>query len=494
MNYDVEATEPPLTQPISQSSTISRKRAYFFMSFIVLTQLVQMMAYGAGIVGAFTIGHAIGATEIESTWIAAAYPLTQGAFVLISGRLGSVFGHKNILSIGAAWWVFWTLATAYGQNIVGVSFMRALAGIGGGLLVPNAIALLTITFPPGKQRNLSLALFTAMGPVGGAGGCVIVGIFMQLAPWQWLFFFLALIGVIVYGIAIISVEDDRPLDSNGKIDWVGSYLGVAGLILFNFVWNQAPAVGWKTSYEYALLVISLAHFIGFICWEAKWAINPVLPIEVWKAPSFAALILVLFLVFMSLGTYIWYVTVILAKIRGWDPVLLGVSWIPMAICGIFAAFFAAWAVPRMPAQIIIATGCVGTAAMNILIATTPPHQTYWAMIFPAMILAAFTGDMVFAAGQIITSSIVSRRHQGAAGSLIGALFTYGLSTGLGFAGVVEVRTNHDGADLLKGYRNAAYLAVGFAGMALIINLVFIRMKKNTIEGWQGEDATTTIAT
>jgi hypothetical protein len=75
--------------------------------------------------------------------------------------------------------------------------------------------------------------------------------------------------------------------------------------------------------------------------------------------------------------------------------------------------------------------------MNILLSTTPVHQTYWAMFSPAMILVAFTGDMVFAAGQIIASSSVARRHQGAAGSLIGTLFTYGMSTGLGFAGIVE---------------------------------------------------------
>jgi MFS family permease len=79
---------------------------------------------------------------------------------------------------------------AYGGTIISVSVMRALAGIGGGLIVPNAVALLTITFPPSRQRNLSLALFASMGPVGGAGGCVIVGIFIQWLHWTWLFFFL----------------------------------------------------------------------------------------------------------------------------------------------------------------------------------------------------------------------------------------------------------------------------------------------------------------
>jgi MFS family permease len=153
-------------------------------------QMVQMFAYGAGVVGALTIGRNIGISDVESTWIDASYPLTQGAFVLISGRLGTVFGHKRILTIGAGWWIFWTLATAYATNLIGISFLRALAGMGGGLLVPNAVALLTTNFPPGKQRNLALALFAAMGPVGGAGGCTVVGFLLQWSDWKWLFFFL----------------------------------------------------------------------------------------------------------------------------------------------------------------------------------------------------------------------------------------------------------------------------------------------------------------
>ncbi|KAL5092466.1 hypothetical protein Trisim1_001719 [Trichoderma cf. simile WF8] len=481
---------PALGATVSRATTVSKKRAYTFMILIVITQAVQMFAYGAGIIGAFTVGHAVGASDLQSTWIAAAYPLTQGSFVLISGRLGTVFGHKKMLTLGASIWIFWTLATAYGTNIVGISIMRALAGIGGGLLVPNAVALLTITFPPGRQRNLALALFASMGPVGGAGGCVFNGFFLQWTDWTWLFFFLAVLGAVVYGAAIIAVPDDERLDPEGKIDWVGSYLGVAGLVLFNFVWNQAPIVGWQDPYEYILLIVAIGHFAVFLIWESRWAVSPIIPFEIWKVPSFGALIVVCFFVFMSLGIYIWYVTVFLANLRNWDPVLLGCSFLPMAVSGTGAAFFAAWVVRKLPAEMVVCIGALGAVVMNILIATMPVHQTFWAMVFPAMILAGCTGDMVFAAGQIIASSIVTRKHQGTAGSLIGTLFTYGLSTGLGFAGTVEIYINKDGTNLLGGYRGASYLGIGFAGAAIVLTLLFVRMKKNTVEGWQGEDAET----
>lgn len=159
------------------------------MAFTVLTQLVQMIAYGAGIISGPVIAPQLNAT-VYGSWIAASYPLTAGTFVLIGGSLGAVHGHKNILALGAGLWVFWTLSTGLADNIIGFSFMRGLAGIGGGLMVPNAVALLGVTFEPGKKRNLAMSLFGAMAPVGAAGGSLVAGAFVQTTAWKWLFFFL----------------------------------------------------------------------------------------------------------------------------------------------------------------------------------------------------------------------------------------------------------------------------------------------------------------
>lgn len=116
--------------------------------------------------------------------------MTQGAFVLIGGRFGDVFGHKNVLLGGAAWWVIWSLITGFAQNIVTISLFRGLTGIGAAFIVPNAVALLGHTFPPGKMRNIAMGLFGAMAPIGAAGGSVISALLVQLTPWKWLFFFL----------------------------------------------------------------------------------------------------------------------------------------------------------------------------------------------------------------------------------------------------------------------------------------------------------------
>jgi MFS family permease len=116
--------------------------------------------------------------------------MTQGAFVLAGGRVGDVFGHKNVLLGGAGWWVIWSLASGFAHTIAVLALFRGLSGIGAALIVPNAVALLGHTFPPGLGRNIAMGVFGAMAPIGAAGGSVISALLVQLTAWRWLFFFL----------------------------------------------------------------------------------------------------------------------------------------------------------------------------------------------------------------------------------------------------------------------------------------------------------------
>lgn len=200
--------------------------------------------------------------------------------------------------------------------------------------------------------------------------------------------------------------------------------------------------------------------------------------------------LVTFFSFMSLGIYFWYMNVYMQVIRGDSLIKVGVQYLPLTVMGCLNAFFAAWLVPRVSAQAIMGAGCLAITVINILLATVPAHLTYWAMAFPAMFISAFTIDLITTSAQIVASNTVAMKHQGIAGSLVGTLLSYGMSTGLGFAGTIEVNTFDHGTRLLKGYHSAAYLAVGLAFAALVLTALFVRIPKDTWEGW-GENETDT---
>lgn len=127
---------------------------------------------------------------------------------------------------------------------------------------------------------------------------------------------------------------------------------------------------------------------------------------------------------------------------------------------------------------------------ELLVATMPEQQLYWKQMFLATVIQSFCPDFIYTAAQIVACNSVGKRDQGIAGSLIGTLQLYATSTGLGFAGIVETHAAGDaaaGGGQAEGYRAALYFGMGLAGMALVIGLVFVRMAKDTREGWQMED-------
>lgn len=118
------------------------------------------------------------------------FSLTQGTFVLVSGRLGDVYGHRELLLIGGGWLTVCTLASAFCNNFFAFVTMRALGGLGGAFIMPNAVAMISSTNPPGRVRNLSLGMFGASAPMGGYFGALFLGAFLQRTEWKWFFIFM----------------------------------------------------------------------------------------------------------------------------------------------------------------------------------------------------------------------------------------------------------------------------------------------------------------
>ena len=168
---DHHETNDELDHTATQSTVpLGAKRQYAAMVLITLTQLAQMYPYGADIGTGLSIATSLlnktqhsmqiidpaslARVQVAGGWLAAAYPVCSGTFVLPGGRLGEVYGHKRLLAVGCVWWTIWQLASGFAPNLVSLCVMRGFSGMGGALMVPNSVAMLGITIPPGRRRNL----------------------------------------------------------------------------------------------------------------------------------------------------------------------------------------------------------------------------------------------------------------------------------------------------------------------------------------------------
>ena len=424
-------------------------------------------------------------------WFAAAYSLTVGSFILITGRLGDVYGHKRLFVLGFAWFALCSLVLGfapYTRSVVFFDILRAAQGIGPAAVLPNGVALLARTYPNGPRKTMVFAMFGACAPSGYLVGAAFAGIFAQLAWWPWAMWAMAITCAVVALLAEYVVVPDEvapPVNSGGKIDWLGAALAVSGIVLFIYAWNEAPVKGWDEPYVYVLLVVGLALVALFFVVEG-YVDAPIMPLDIWTEPGFPGVIACVALGWSSFGIWNFYSVQLMEVFREATPLLVTAEFSPVAVAGLVATLTMAYLHSRVRGQFILALALAAFCLGNVLIAICPVSSSYWEYIFVSMVVAPFGMDMSYPAASLIVSDALPASRQGVGASMINTVVNLSVSFGLGIAGTVESQVNDGGADALRGQRGASYVGIGLSGLGIAVALLLCRVPSNTAKGKEEE--------
>lgn len=264
--------------------SFSPLRETLFISAVVSAQLLTQACLAQSIAPLHVIGASFGTTDPgKLSWLPAAFSLTVGTFILPAGRWGDLFGHKKLFVIGYIWFAGWSLVagcSVYSHSLPFFAFCRAMQGIGSAIVLPNGIAVLARTYPPGLRKEMVLSIFGATAPGGYILGAVFSGVFAQLVWWPWAYWVLGMVLGLVAVAAVLVIPPMPVFGGRPKVeelDLIGTGLGVAGLVLFNFAWNEGPVAGWGTVYVYILLIVGILFMVAFVLWERLGASHPLLP-------------------------------------------------------------------------------------------------------------------------------------------------------------------------------------------------------------------------
>lgn len=219
-------------------------------------------------------------------WDLAGYSLAIGTFVLLAGRLGNTYGYKRMFLIGFIWSaIFSTISglAVYSTNALFVT-SRVLQGLGAALSLPNGLALLGVTYPPGKRKAMVFTLVATMAPIGIIIGAASASLF-ALAWWPLKYWTFAATLVIIAGVGHFVIpqsiqKNEVPAsfrDAMIDLDIPGAITGVTALVLISFAWNQAPIVGWQEPYLWMALIVGVLLAILFVLIENYYATKPLIP-------------------------------------------------------------------------------------------------------------------------------------------------------------------------------------------------------------------------
>jgi len=440
---------------------------------LMFAQIITQAAVAQGLMPLNNIGETFGVSEITTlSWSIAAYSLTVGTFILCAGRLGDLYGHKKMYIFGFAWLVLWSLLSGFSHytDFIFFAICRGFQGIGPAFLLPNALAIIGRSYPPGVKQTMLFSLFGACAPSGFVFGAVFTSIMSQYVSWEWTYYLGAIVCALVGVICIFVIpSDEGPELRTGSFDGWGAVLGVSGLILVNVAWNQGPNVGWTTPYTYILLIIGALLLGGFFFAETK-ASHPLIPASVFNVKTSLALACIA-CGWGAFGIWIFFLLQMQLTLRELSPLLVTAQASPVVISGLVASGVTGFLLTkRVPVAIVMLFAMSAFLAAGLLLATMPVDQIYWAQTFVSFVVAPFGMDMSFPAATIMFSASVPREHQGMVASLVTTVVNYSISLALGFAGTVVLYTSpgQSEADLTAAIHNAAFMGVGLSGLGVIL--------------------------
>ncbi|KAF2659633.1 MFS general substrate transporter [Lophiostoma macrostomum CBS 122681] len=463
---------------------MSTMREVLFVGICAVSHLMTQAALGQALAPIDIIARDFGnVTPGEQSWFIAAYSLTVGTFIMISGRLGDIFGHKRVFAVGYAWLGCWSCFAGFGgytKDQIFFDVCRAMQGIGPALLMPNALAMFGRAYPPGIRKNIVFSIFGALAPAGFVIGATSGGFFAQIAWWPWAFWSYGITAFLLGALSLLIIPTElsiRPA-RRPRFDWTGSLLVVAGLVLVNVAFNNGPLYGWGVAHVYFVLIIGLMCLGAFV-WVELRAVNPLLPFHAMNSTVGYVLALV-GVGWGSFGIWVFYNIRFLQLLRRASPLSVAAQYCPAIIAGLIAAGITGFMLTHTPVSFVMMVSMVAFLVGIIVACFQPVQQVYWAQTFVSIVIMPFGMDMSFPAATLILSNHMPREHQGLAASLVNTVVNYSISIALGVAATVEVYAPY--ADLMEQSRNAFYSAIGLSGLGVVLGIMFFS-KTILKEGW-----------
>lgn len=490
-DVDNEKTNLKEARPPQFRNTTEECVAVFLLA---LAPAVTNVSTGALQISLPWVGKDFGITDGSLSWTIDAFTLGCGAFLLFMGGLADRFGRKRSLFLSYLCYAIFSLISGFIPSFEGFCVLRALQGVASAAGPPAGVGILGSTYSPSLRKNKVMATFAGGAPVGYTLGIVAGGVCCQFLSWRSSMFFFA----IVYGIAAVGVwffvpedvlVDNRSIKEKlATMDYGGIALATIGLVFLVFSLTQAnsTSTGWKTPYIIVLLVIGIILLVAFCVYENYVPANPLMPMSIWKYQGFALCMLINSLGWMAFnGITVYYCALYFQKVHDNSPILTTAYLSPFPIAGATVNLIAAFILHKVSGRILLMIGMLGYLACALLWAFMPYDVSYWAMAFPSMICGVLGADLGYNVGNMHTLNTVPPNLQSSAGGVFNTNLQISITIGLAASSAIVSSKvpNQDtvsSKELLDGYHAGLYLAVGLAGLALLIS-PFMRV------GTQGGD-------
>jgi EmrB/QacA subfamily drug resistance transporter len=452
----------------SNSSTSTRggssSRRSLVLALVILAQFTVVIDFTIVQVALPSIGRELGVSINGLQWIVTGYSLTWAGFLMLSGRMGDIYGHKTLFIIGVLLFSLASLTGGLAHSEIVLIVARVLQGLGAAMSSATGLSILVATFPEGKERNRVLGVIAAASGSGFAAGMILGGVITTTFGWRWVFDINVPIGLVVSLLSIkyISSTTYRRACEHKHFDIFGAVSVTTGLMLLVYSLNVAQNIGIGSLLTLELLLSSSVVLAVFLLIEYR-SKAPLVPLGFLRRGSiFGANAVGLLQVAASVGM-IFILTNYFQHILGYSALYAGLAFVPIGVVFlIVSGFLSARLVNRFGVKPILISGMILQTICYLLLSRISLTENYLGLLGPILLNGVGTG-LGFTAINIAALTGTKRGEEGLASGLINTSRGIGGPIGLAILlTVANFETQGQTGQLVVQSATAAAIVTGFS--------------------------------
>jgi EmrB/QacA subfamily drug resistance transporter len=460
-------------------------RRWLALALLALSQFVVVLDASIVNIALPSIGLDLNISENKLDWVVNAYVLVFGGFLLLGGRIADLVGRRRVFMSGLVLFGLASLVGGFSTSEGTLIAARAVQGLGGALLSPAALSIITTTFREGSERNKALGVWGAVAGGGGAAGVLLGGVLTDTLGWQWVFFVNTPITLAAAAFAPALIRESRADVARRHFDAFGALSVTAGLSLLVYAMVTARDDGWGSSSTLGLFAAAAALLLVFVLWERR-SPAPLVPFRIFRIRNLTAANIVGILLGASLFSMFFFVSIYMQRVLGYSPLKAGFSYLPLAVTIILSAGIASQLVTKLGFKRVLIFGLLCVTAGLLLFSQIDANGSFLADVLPASLLAALGLGFSFVPVTIASQAGVHGSEAGLASGLITTSQQVGGALGLAILSTVAASRTQDviaaghgspAGALTEGFQSAFFVGACFAIAGALLALVLVRERE-----------------